>query len=1558
MSSLSYFQRRLAHAQQASDLPASARFDVALSDLDDDNAEYLYSQFGGPEYQAGGFGMSDVLKEFVSRDPAFAKVSDLASYQQNLKDTGYLPESYPVTGSWDDTSHTASRQAERDAFDLIRSGAHLGSVTAQKGLGYLAAAVPQAVFKGVVGAAVGLAKSAADVATNPVQAVEEAGLAGGAVSGAIVGATVGGPIGALIGGAAGGVIGLAADFFGDDEGEEGQSLAQNLWDSLSPYDEYKQSGAKHFFSLLDVVSLAATFLKAGAIGVKGVQAALKAPSLAAPSIAPTAIGARTAGGMVLPTVIEQSTKSVAKAGFREALMRAAPSQVGPGLAARMTTAALKRPVIGGAAIGGLAEAAPDLLHGEWGDALTSGLVGAGVGAVTLGVGSKTKAGEAAIARSLKMLEAAPLQRIVQSGAGQVVRAAYTGFAVASTGGRIIADITPGEDATEKGIQEAPDWGRAGDVIDLTVGTLLYPSRILPLHPREIGDAFRALDNPAALMPILRAESKRLGVPINDELVLKVKTQLGHGDPSDSPQIQANIARIYQNKAYNDEAARIAQSVGARSVSASVPKTVQVGGYVRAADRENFGRVVGIEGSRARVHFINRAEGSQATVVLPIDSLTPTRAPVEARALPTSIEGRFELAATEREVRARLIARDLKEAETGPSPNASQLFEDSLNRPLSLQNHIETWQGRNTTLDDLVEEGKAQDLLDALAPEGEFRVMPAVRGQFLTNQSVTKIKDRYTAAVKGYRDAKKLLDANPDNALLQSQADNAYQELDSVVTEMRNTELIVQDEVAALHSETVNGAVTKRLDKIAKMQPPENEQLSDKLLEAGLDRYIAVNTGENMLVTADIPKLLHYEGLDQVSLHPVREFFAALARRPDDYKELGPMRYWSIAAQLEQAGTDLDLGLKGKQMADTIYDFTRNRSDRSWAEKHLGQIVSENRTGTIIRRTDQATGKVRRELLKVEGRDLSLEDINQAFGLDKLAHIDDPYEAADKIKRAFHVGAAFGADMMHPLASLRELGRALKLEGLPAFQDYARTVRLPLHRWISDDMTENAFFARAKKGDWGYVPAKLRRAHLALQFTFSPAFDISRYLEAMSFGAKHGIPPRLVIAPRKYIHNYKDGFIDPLTGDRVSKIDAVTAMDRFADVAIYGRDSMQSLDDLQYRVHNAGFMGFKPKEVESAQLMVLAQRWAKKGPLSARDVEEIRENLLMINRYGKGQSALAKSAHFVFFPFLFQAKQLNLIQDFALGAPTRTALLHEGFRRWNGINEDEGLKEDFSKLVEKHLPVIQEFARWNNISYGIGAGRFFLEGLVDQTSVDGRAALDRSTFGKITQGLTQFLLPGGIHSPVGESAGQMMDAAKHLFVPVVVYDDGEKVSAFKEFSKIFERMVPVYRDVQRWIDQNQGVGREQLATLFDPSHTTGQAQLTGYIDNRKLVKQTFESIAAAAGYASWDSLRQSDAGAEFAQVYDKAQDLLVQEFPRGAELSARFIDTSEVKDQAMVAIATKDNRTDAEQAILGLGRVEEQLKTLAAERGVSQETMLKTAAPMIRQFALKYADDRQ
>lgn len=65
-----------------------------------------------------------------------------------------------------------------------------------------------------------------------------------------------------------------------------------------------------------------------------------------------------------------------------------------------------------------------------------------------------------------------------------------------------------------------------------------------------------------------------------------------------------------------------------------------GAFVHAHDRGNIGRLVAVEGDHAKVHFINEAQTTRATVTLPIDQLEPIghAAAADAYGVPIKLQG--------------------------------------------------------------------------------------------------------------------------------------------------------------------------------------------------------------------------------------------------------------------------------------------------------------------------------------------------------------------------------------------------------------------------------------------------------------------------------------------------------------------------------------------------------------------------------------------------------------------------------------------------------------------------------------------------------------------------------------------------------------------------------------------------------------------------------------------------------------------------------------------------------------------------------------------------------
>lgn len=1476
MSDLARFQQRLVASQQASQLSPASRYNLAASTLDDDALEQTVAMNGGPAYGSEGFGSASVLQELFSQEPTRIPVSSLKQLQGSLVKTGYASGVEP-DGVWSPYWNGAFRRSDRDAMDLVRSGKHWGSVPVRKFFEYLSYSYPPEVFKALHGVATGIWDDAVRTATNPKEVFEEGGLLGGAAAGAGIGAIAGAPfagIGAVPGAIVGGVIGGVAGFFGDlfDDEDEEEGTWQRIVSSLSPVEEIKSGDAKNLFAALSTILTASAVLKIPAAVARGTGAVIASES---------------------STIAGQTIR---QAGFSNAFRIAQRGAVEPGIVSKLALQTLKRPIIGSSVAGGLIDAAPEVLQGDFDKAGKDFVRGAAIGAIAGPIAHRVLP-PSVVSAAVKGLEAAPMRRVLEVPALRVARAAFTPFSQAAIAAHIASEL-PGEQSIEKGMDKAPDFDLPTP-LDLTLGAVLYPERLLPFTGRDIGRALKSLDSNHLLLPF--AESARTVVENGRTRMLSLR-----------------------------EGMERARNFLGRSPDGSYdPALVPI---------------------RATFSYLQKGVDDAARAVVRRQSFD----------VDSPVLSDFTRDAAFREERSKLWKKMFDEARVGgdgpiepevlvnSSPTAKKIAGEAMANRISMQNYIQGFEGRGSSLEHFAHHQEATEYLQnrsrfMTAEQGKtVTFVPALKDTgeitgYQTRQDFLRAASGYEKAAQRYKDAFEAARDAPIDSPLVLERTNAGQDMDFFLLDMKRRLMLSDTDYQGLSP--INGEpfvsrkVPERMREIAKLRPAEAPALTAQLAENGFDRYIALATDENMLFYDQVPHLLEINGVGEYTRRQgFFDLLSSLSNKVDDI-DLGRMRYQSITAELDHVSDELGLPMDGKQMADHIYNELRARYDPRVAASR-GEHLSVS-AGTIVKRTDTQTQKATRELFKVDPRDLSPKDIMEALNLDEIDGVVDPYDAANMVKRAVHVGSAFGADVMqaplHPIQQGKAIGRALKLTGLPGFNDFMRTAHLPQ---VQKMFPENSY---------GYLPQNLHRASMALRYSLSPTFDAGRYLEQATFGIMKGaIPPAAAFAPRRFLE--KREWRSPYTDLKVSGDDAIKHAMRFYDEEILGRNAMQTFDELQMRLLHNGILGFSPRQAEAAQAFFLWNKAAVRGAVGAQEIEKIRETVYELGRYGTGQSAIAKSVHFVFFPYLFQAKQLRAMHDFVLGAPIRNLLVHEGFKRWYGIDSDEALSSSFNVAMEKHFPLAKELQRLNNLSYGIGPGRFFLEGIADKKET-----------GKVAQALTAFFVPGGAHQPLQETAGGVADVLKNLFVPVVMMDeDGTRLTHSEELLDWAEKLVPMYRDMSRWLDEHESPIRAQLTALSEGSAPF--AQYRDYLEAKRQMGVVLETAAQGAGFSSWESLANADP--HIAAQVEKIEDEVGASYPSGQELAARFTNRDEIKSQVLHDIGRKDDLTSAEEAIEALGLVEERLKDVAGESGRTQDEVLRMAAPFFRQFALSFVNDRQ
>lgn len=1517
MSSLAVLRRRLQEVQRAPGLPVMSRYNLATSTLDDDALEQALEPFGAPYGQEGG--LSPILNDLLTREPRSVPVTSIQQMQQSLIDQGYA-QSVAPDGVWTPYWNSAFRRSDRDADELVRTGDNWTSVPTKKFLQFLGYTVPTEVFGALHGVATGIVQQAGMAFSNPVEAAEEAGALGGLATGALAGAAVAGPVGAAVGGVVGAGVGFFADFFGDDdtEQEEDQDFLHRIWDSLSPYDEYRATGAKHFFAMLDTILIASSVMKGAKLAVQGARGAMTVG----------ATGAQSAGGMLLPTIETGAQRGLFAGGealvggtqkivLRDALKRASKDQVAPGIVAALAKSGVRRPWIGGAMMGGGIEAFPHLLSGDFESAVSEGLMGATVGAGIGAVAGKVLP-QKVFDRALKGLDAAPIRRITASPAGKALQSLYTGASVSAIGGRMFGGLGFEGDVYDpktgqliedreaspiaEAIEESPDLGGLGVALDLTLGTFIYPERLLPWRARDVGKAISEVASNHPMIPFARSAQR---VIENGQTTFR--------------SFKDGMTRAKQALAQTEDG--IDESlVGIRMSFSYLQKGVE-----------------------SVAHQNLRGRG---------------------------FKDQWDFAAGLSEERAKVIGQVLSDPEY-----ARRLHQEAIEDPWGMTNYLESFEGRGTSLENFAQHQQATEFLQRQvnaipiegAPELPQNVAPAVAGKYQTRQDFQRLAGEYETAAKSFQEAwaksAKVMQGPAIQGELTDSVVAAGKRLDDALSEMHAREMIEDSDYFRLRGRDDNGAplfdasVPTRLREIAETRAREVPELSKALQDQGFDRYIAVETGENVIRYDHIIDLFEQTGVSAYTRHQKWfDLLASATRKTDEVMELGRNRYNEIAAQLDLAGADVGLDLSGKEMTNKLNKALRKRYDIDAARERGEQVSSWG----PIARIETEFGKSHMELFKVDPRDMTPDDLISIFNLEDL---DDPYQAANRIKEAVHVGAAFGADAMrfpmHPVQQARALGRGMGLTGLQGFNDFMRTIHM-------NKMT--GWLPRPARNFVGWLPQNAHRASQAIRYSLSPSFDMGRYIEQATLGGYVGeIPIAAAFTPRRFIG--KREWRSPYRSDRVTGEDAVRDAMRFYDEEIIGRVSFAELDETQMRLLHRGILGFKPREAEAAQAWYMYQKAAAKGPVSPETISEIRAKVMEIGRYGTGQSPLARSAHFIWFPFLFQTKMFRHLHDFVLGAPVRNLMIHEGMRRWYKVNSSgDTMAEQFSEFMDKHVPLANQLGRLNNLSFGLGPGRFFLEGIGDKSDV-----------GKASQALTAFFVPGGAHQPLQDFVGGTAEVAgmkaqrfvpdplKHLFVPVVVTED----TPADQLLALTERMVPAYRDLENFIfgseTRSGGYRPGALAEQFKSLPVVGEGaapmwQMQQYQDARRDIDSELEAelgpMVQSMGYASLDGFLQSDAGAPMKAILDQMDNELGAEFPSGKDLANRFVNTPEMKEQFLFNLGQKDDRTEAEDAIRMLGEMEAQVKQMGEQAGMSQEDSLRIAAPAFRRMALGLYKDPQ
>lgn len=1454
----------------------------------------------------GGWGMTSILEELLSREPAKLPTDDLGKLQSNLQREGYLAPDHPATGMWDAESSAAFSKFERDAESMARSGVGWDSAPVDAVLRFMSNTIPSSVWTGTIGAAKGIAAQTGESA-------ERLGLAGGAVAGAAIGTAIAPGIGTAIGAGLGAVGGFFADLIGKDEGEDaGES---SFIDALSPLEEWagtdanQYQGPKAFFEDLGYVASAAMLIRGAGMG----------------------IGAARAGA-----------SSLSKMSLQEALKT--PATSAPGLLAK-----------------GVAKVLPEKAAGAWTQFMTKN----GLNAI-----------------SNKPLVAA-------------VNKTFTGFASGQLGARYAAGMGQGEDTSTIedyiGAEKAPGFMSA---VDWSLGMVVYPNRFLPFEKGTVAKSAQSLlatplgkplfrmgkdvqsylNNGVAMRPYLHlatkrgvkgsirdriAESRRfLGETEVDQIKADGWLRLDFGAKSRAEEIvvfEKGLSRSDPgfNEALQNEVFNLKRTIReeAELGPSATAKDLVARSYAITADS---GQVYDTSMQFAR--FLEDLEGQGSGLDKMSDFIWANR-----RTQQLMNDGlAVQLAADEATFGAPLRSADRIKAE-----GRIKFLQDKIaeaERQLDETANITQMESLQVQIQALKDEAAELSKVKGLPePDAEWVAVPS-RLETPTRQSLLKDAERIETlagqrkmAMNAARKAEDNLAGQPDMTS-RTLAMNAEDEMRALTEDLWKREIIPDGMEQAAPDK-----IAEHLRQRAEGAPRElnvPQSIADEYATKG---YKLVGARDGVFYMDEVPSFIGKHDLGDYTKRAA--FFETIGMSPYRFKDQdiaglrGAHDQAEVAQVLAESGIEIPAKVAFQRLQKKL------NAMRTPIEEG-GEVKNVSKLQRVTRKTQ--AGEVNEYGLRVERRQLSVDDIVDALRLDDYDHVIDPHEVGAKVQAALKRGGAFGAEtsLKEPIQAARMLGKALRANGLPGFSDFMRTFEFasPTRPIIGATtvvgagagyeegglkgalvggatgaiggiglgafVKQNAKLMNGiSKKSYLYLPDKLHNLNMLLRYSLSPTFDMGRYVEQYTLGKAKGDLP-FIARPEQYL-------------DRKYGVGAYDEASKYWD-NLNGNNMTVLGDDLERRLNTVGMVGFNPRKMEAAQAFLLSKRVDSNGRRIFTD-DQIFEKVAEIGRYGLGRTSGEKTVNFVFFPFSFQKKLLTSLGDFVTQAPARNLLLHEGLRRYYQASEDGSLSEQINEFVDKHLPVIESLKYLNNLSQGASPGRFILQGVANNDTDAGTAA----------QILSSVFVPSGAATPVAQTAAGLTDAAIHLFVPVVVagesYEDGDAIT---ELVGEIDRYIPLYRDVQKYWE---ALGDQKTAVLEGEAP---YSQLTSYFEEKREKKAELEPIALAMGFDDVDNFLRSDAGAVFRLDIEQQDFELGMKYPTGKRMSAEFTDIEKVNEQLIHNLAEKTNRTKSEDEILSVYEMQESAKNIAPYLNMNQEQALAVFAPGIRKKALaNFSDPR-
>lgn len=1568
-----------------------------------------------------GWGFSAVLDDLMRREPRSVPVGDIQQTQQFLAEQGYVHDDTPIDGLWSSDWNSAFQRAERDAYEKRIEGHHALSTPTESIFRFLGGVMPSAVWQGVVGGAKGMVQQAPETAENLGAVGGAAtGAALGSIVAPGIGTAIGAAAGGVIGFFSD-LFGDDETEGADRSGWAQFFDALTPWEEYKKGGLQKFSEDLGFVltaaSLLRGGAMALGGVRAGGAAIRAgatqggslaSRLGLSAPMRAKPGyitrIMASPKGAAAVGGVggaavahsqdenpIVGAILGASVgygvgrafgSQITNTGRRFGLQRVYDMPLVKSVNETFTgfSTASMGARYGGGLLSGAKETeieaaikgAPALPGGDLLDA-TLGWVLVPQRFFPLTGFEMGKAAERVLGAE-HMMPYDLLAREIDTATGKVLGAAARDEKVRTWLGE--GDPTNIGKILANDLRLRLNYGRERELATMDFANLkgdeLIEARLRARSEMtlEFQNEMAAMaKGEASDMPVTRrwmewSEGTGLDAPEKGPLHFYqwLKGQGGHGTSLDRMGMQVTAERVGEDAM--DYAARGDIKLGFGDDIPVDETTVQILGG------KEFQRVMP---RRAKELQNEAAKNEEKAMKIRMSTKVSSDDLAEADRLMDEAMGLKKEASTIKAVKLQgsLVPANKADPVTGivETPTAQDA-----------RSFATRWR---TALDQVIGAAERRTM-EGMTPEGILQA----------NQEIEQGLEtlRHVPATKG--EAPGLLQTLYHSGLIdQDQLIKTYNALDefSKTGRVRKRDL----------------GIDGRLNKLAeKGLLPHEVVLTPELAARMPEGKKMVWMSQPVIRTSDIPKRFAEENADLFAERP----FLWDTIRSGTYSNLSKASKNSLKNLLRNVGASpvLHSGeeifhARAANQASELHGILNKygiemTGDQAMRRLQRQQEIVNHGHGNIIRRADEpkqeviaerarltrqlkddtgtALGHPEKRLYVADTRELKLEDIKDALDLDMLgpSNVSGDQVAYEAMK-ALKKGAALGAEtnMAHPIQAAKMLGKSMQIDGLPGFLEFMRTFDVDRPRTffglggaaagalaaegglgehlkgaaIGGAIGIGALGAIGKKsgipfktmlkakypqGSFGFLPDHLHRLSMATRYTFSLMFDAGRYLEQANIGLlKEDIP--MFFNARKYIQRtYGDSAWD----------DALRLHDEMT-----GKRTMEYIEEADRRMFQTGILGYSPRYSEAARAFILKKR----NPNIS--MGELKRRVSQLEGYGTGRRTIEKSVNFLFFPFSFQKKLITTLGDFVLQEPARALLIHEGFRRFN----ESEVGKDVGAFTERYLPIAQQLQRLNNLSYGVGPGRFFLQGLLDDPK--GR----RTDLGLAAEILSTVGVPSAANVPLAQMFGGAGDAMVHMFMPTVITDDNEQ--GLGELVGALDTFIPALRDINTLFSGAlPGVGSAEepgvVARQFIAATKGGDPywQQQNFIDERRMKKAELEETARALGYASADGLLASDVGqlTGIAARYDQEMAKLQEDYPVGAQMSETFTNSTGMKERALLRLHDSNDRTEGEDAILRIAQMEQEGRNLAAMMGQSQDSLLGVILPRIRAEAMLHAED--